>query len=239
MAAPGTEDEEEEVVDLLNWLAAVYLWVFPIGFLVSVLLHLFFWIFTPRPAKVISRARWKRGGVIVVAVDDAGMAHFKYMKPSVSEGVLKGNPESYMFIPSPLPVGGKKGDKGKGKEDKAKMAYNELVKKRCIVEGLNKPIYFGSVSKGVAVSPQMLEALQEASENRRVKLLSLDKLREFLEVDFGPQKIEDLGALYYLRGKLGRRRTAVTVAVPIVLLLVVILVAWLLMSGKIQLPGAV
>jgi len=225
------------------------MYVFPIGFALSIVLHIFFWLWTPKPAKVISRARFRRSGSFFADYDDSGVLRLRFGRPTGMEGVFDVGKELFTFTPTPLPV---ESDPGGNPHSDLSVTpnhyeeWNKAVTTRAILEGTNKSIYFGSQNKGISMPPKAITNMDDAlnkavkgkkkeKEKKTFKTIPFDIIKFFLEMDFGPQRMLSIGERFYLKGKFGKYKKGIDpMIVGLGIIIIVCIIGALVLSGTID-----
>jgi hypothetical protein len=197
----------------------------------------------PRAAwPFITRNMFKKG-VIVAIRDDLGQIEFKRMKVDPNQGTLHGNPTEYLFMP--LPVNIDEVDEDKGVSEELVKALNTVVQKRTIIKDLNVPFLIADKGSGVAVNPEIMNAMDLALEDenleegkKRLKLNNPNIIQWFLTMSITPDRISSWGKRFERRGKfkvLPVGKIAIS-AVTVIMIIIMILV--FAQSGVIDQLGA-
>jgi hypothetical protein len=132
------------------------------------ILFLLFLMFMPASARVRFKARMSRSGILVTLFSDDGFEKTELMKAELGQGILTGNPTTYLFQPRPTKL------KGKGKNKKEYVDANpdqkefidEAMKHMCISD-TNKPLLLGYIGKSLVVTPKLLALIKKV--HRRAK----------------------------------------------------------------------
>jgi len=129
----------------------LFMWVFPILAVIFCALFFIWLILTPKPARTLFKARFSKKIPLIVCGEE-GLISIKLGKP-LPQGILEINKDTYILIP-----------RRRHADKVEENPYEDLISKRHIFEGLNKPGYFVYHGKAVAVNPEVLANLEFSEE---------------------------------------------------------------------------
>jgi len=136
----------------------LFMWVFPILAVVMTFTFFIWLILTPKPARTLFKARFSKKIPLIVCGEE-GLATIKLGKPH-PQGILEIDKDTYVLIP-----------RRQYSEKMEENPYVDLISKRHIFDGLNKPFYLVYRGKAAAVNPDVL-ANFEFSEGKSGEMLT-------------------------------------------------------------------
>jgi len=239
---------------------AIFVNVVPILLFISVFIHILMVLLLPKSGWIRLKARLRREGVLVQLFTDEGFERTELMKSDLGQGILSGNPISYIFTPRPSVF--KKGDITKGEKDvidistEMKANLDEALSHRASTD-TGKPLYIGYVGKSVAVTPRLLKIIkdvqggkklrlkkkaddEEKEENIPVKLLELldpRALKLYIGSTFSVSLIESIKAENERKGYLRKPAPIEFLSknpISIVLIILILLVGIAMFSGQLD-----
>ena len=229
-----------EITELL------YLWIFPTLGVMTPLLFIIFVMIIPRSAWVRIGSKFKKNVVFVSIFSDEGYEYTELMKSNLGQGILSGKKYSYIFTPRPtIKVLGRNQNKeviDLPQDEKAN--FNQAITHRFFTD-TGKPLYLGYVGKSLAVTPKMLKMIEDTNSRvkkgkiKKITLLDPRILKLYLTKTLSPSLIESIKQENERKGLL-RRGLTDTISGNlgwIVMLGAVALIAYMIMSGQIDLGG--
>ncbi len=246
---PGLTQEAE---------VAIFVTVVPLLLFVSVFVHLIMALLLPKSGWVRLKARLKRECVIVQLFTDEGFEKVELMKSDLGQGILSGNPISYIFTPRP-PVIMEGDTELLDLSPDVKANLDEALSHRFFTD-TGKPLYMGYVGKSVAVTPRLLKVIKQihgqkklrlrkktekevedsSIEVRLLTLLSPLLLKLYIGKTFNPSLIESIKAENERKGFLRKPAPMEFLSknpIPIILIIIVILVGLAMASGNLDILG--
>ena len=224
----------------------LYLWVFPILGTVSPLLFLIYVAMMPRSAKVRYGSKFSKNTVLVSLFSDEGYEYTELMKSNLGQGILSGKRISYIFTPRPTTkiVGRNKKREVIDISKDEKDNFNEAISHRFFTD-TGKPLYLGYVGKSLAVTPKMLKLItvtnRRASKEKIKEITLMDPriLKLYFTRTLSPSLIESIKQENERKGLLRRGLTdSITNNLGMLVMLgAVALIAYMIMSGQIDLGG--
>lgn len=231
----------------------MYLYGFPIIAGVSTGLLILLWILLPGSAKTRLSARLKGNCVLVSLFSDEGFEKTEVMYSDMGQGILTGNPVSYIFTPRPPTIT----ENGKNHtydlvEDPEGIKENldEALSHR-MYSDTGKPLYLAYIGKSVAVTPALLKIIAETNKKKTLKIKNKEEtevdvkkvtlldprtLKTYVSKTFSRSLIESIKLENQREGFLRRpvQDAIKKFGIPIILI-VVIAIAALVLSGEIDL----
>lgn len=237
----------------------IFLNFVPLLLFFSICIHILMTVLLPKSGWIRLKARLSRDCVIVQLFTDEGFEKVELMKSDLGQGILSGNPISYIFTPRPPVIA-----EGDAKElvdlsPDIKANLDEALTHRFITD-TGKALFMGYVGKSVAVTPKLAKIIKEVHGKKKLKL----KKKTDEEVDEAPIEVRLLTLLNPLLLKLyiGRTFTRSLIEsikaenerkgflrkpapmaflsnnpIPIILILIVILVVGSVLTGGIDLQA--
>lgn len=234
----------------------IFVNVFPPVLLLFLFVLFFIIIFMPGSGWTRFKAKLKRTGVLVSLCGDDGFERDVIMKASMGHGIFSKGDSTYVFTPDPKyheeeveeknPDGTTKLVKKNMLEitTDQKKIIDEAIQKRMFTD-TGKPHYVGLVSKGVAVTPELLALIQNVNKNAKenkinqIDLIEPQILKTYIRKTFSETLIDSLTFAAERKGYL-RRPVQDFISknkIPIGLLLICGLIAILILTGQIDISG--
>jgi len=214
-----------------------------------------FYVLLPGSARTRFKARYfARTGALVTLVTDDGFEVDKIMKVDLENGILTDGRKTIIFTPNPVfadeefdfigPDGTvvKKTKQVLLPTTEQKKTVDSAILKRSISD-TGKPHYTCLVNKGIAVSPELLGLIQavdsRVTENGRVyqgDLVDPQILKSYFKGTFSAITLSNMEYAAERRGFLRRPMQDFLSknALPIGMILIVIIVGYMFISGKID-----
>lgn len=229
----------------MELMGLLYLWVFPVLGTVSPLLFMIFLFVMPRSAKVRMGSKFSKNTVLVSLFTDEGYEYTELMKSNLGQGILSGKKISYIFTPRPTTkiVGRNKKRELIDIPKDEKDSFNEAITHRFFTD-TGKPLYLGYVGKSLAVTPKMLKLIKDTNskatdEVKGITLMDPRILKLYFTRTLSPSLIESIKQENERKGLLRRGITdTITNNLGMLVMLgAVALIAYMIMSGQIDLGG--
>lgn len=223
---------------------AIFVYFLPILLVISVAVLLIGIGIMPKSAWVRFKAKLRRSGVLVSLFTDEGFERTEIMRSDLGQGILSGNPVSYIFTPRP-PVVTKRGKEliDLNMSDDQERALSEALSHR-LFSDTGKPLFLGYVGKSAAVTPKLLEIIKKTSrkKNPEIKTLTLldpRQLKLYIGKTFSRSLIESIKFENERKGYLRRpvKDFVSRMKLPIGIILIIAVLAFVLLSGGIDLSG--
>ena len=154
----------------------MYLYGFPIWAVVATVLFVMTWLLMPGSARTRFKARLKGNCVLVSLFSDEGFEKTEIMYSDLGQGILTGNPVSYLFTPRPPTITETtQTDEEKSEYDLAtdpdeiKANLDEALLNR-MYSDTGKPYYLAYIGKSVAVTPALLKIIADTNKKKTLKL---------------------------------------------------------------------
>lgn len=142
--------------------------IVPLILFVVICLNVIMTVLMPKSGWVRFRARLAREGVLVSLFTDEGFEKTELMKSDLGQGILSGNPVSYIFTPRPPVI--TQGDKELvDLSEDVTANLNEALSHRLFTD-TGKPLYLGYVGKSVGVTARLLKVIKDVQGKKRLKL---------------------------------------------------------------------
>ena len=217
----------------------------------SVLTFLFgimiFYVLLPGSARTRFKARYfARTGALVTLVTDDGFEVDKIMKVDLESGILTDGRKTIIFTPDPVFVDEilKDGTKKTVMEPttQQKKTIDSAIQMRCFTD-TGKPHYICLVNKGIAVSPELLGLIQKVDSRVTEKnvinqgdLVNPQILKTYFKGTFSASTLSNMEFAAERRGFLRRPMQDFLSknALPLGMILIVVIIGYMLISGKID-----
>ena len=222
----------------------LYIWVFPILGSVTPLLFILFLAMIPRSAKVRIGSKFSKNTVLVSLFTDEGYERTELMRSNLGQGILSGKKISYIFTPRPTTkiVGRNKKKEIVDIPKDEKDNFNEAITHRFFTD-TGKPLYLGYVGKSLAVTPKMLKLIKKTNrwtkEVKGITLMDPRILKIVFTKTMSPSLIESIKQENERKGLLRRGLTdSITNNLGMIVMLGAVgIIAYMIMSGQIDLGG--
>jgi len=209
---------------------------------ISLTLLVMLLVLMPRSARVLLLARLKRKGCVVWVVNDDGQMYPEIMQADKGQGIFEGKKQSYLILPRPPsenPIEVTDAENRPVDTDPVKKRLDKLVLSRCFMD-VGKPVYIAYLSKSIAVPPQLLAHVEQATPSKAptVGALLLDPrvLKIYFTKTFSPAILDSIRYVnreigYYSRPELETVKRGIAIMVP---LLILVAVAYLASTGQLD-----
>lgn len=241
----------------------LYYVVFPLWAVFATGILILLWILLPSPAKTLLGARFDKRCTVLFDASETGIVTVRKARRE-GTGLLMTNPHgSYRLIPlmpdqaslHPDEAGEPKNLSEDERKDYEMMDY--AIKKRYILEGVNKPAYFGYSGKGLALPPSLVNIMDEAETDiqeteKAVKEKKAKKepvnlgffrkidprtIRNYLKYSISPAVLHTIELKSEAIGMYGRPKSTLRkIAIPIGVVMVLLVLYLIVSQGNFQLP---
>lgn len=238
---------------------AIFVNVLPILLLVSLAIHVLMTLLLPKSGWVRLKARLRRDCVLVSLFSDEGFERTELMKSDLGQGILSGNPVSYIFTPRPPVIKQEDGKELVDISTDMKANLDEALSHRLFTD-TGKPLYIGYMGKSVAVTHRLLKVIKDVHGGKRLRLkkkpdeeqkeeevqvrllelLDPRVLKLYISKTFSRSLIESIKAENERKGYLRKPAPIEFLTknpISIVLIILVILVAVAMFSGNLDILG--
>ena len=231
--------------------------IVPLILFVIICLNILMMVLMPKSGWIRFRARMSREGVLVSLFTDEGFEKTELMKSDLGQGILSGNPVSYIFTPRP-PVITQDDKELVDLSEDVTANLNEALSHRLFTD-TGKPLYLGYVGKSVGVTPRLLKVIKDVQGQKRLKLKKKEgedgkyihvRLIEFLDPrclkiwigkTLSRSLIESIKAENERKGYLRKPAPIEFLTknpIPVIAIIIVILVGLAMASGNLDILGA-
>ena len=185
---------------------------------------------------------------MLIANDD-GFINLEYMKGDMGQGIFTGKDVNYIVTPRPRYVSPVEPHDGENEHPLSKLSdsdkgqMDDMIQKRHILDGIGKPTYFAYKGKSIGVPPSLLNAMEAAPETVEkkevgIRLLDARTIKLYVPFTFSPSLVDALTFKHEQIGFFSRPMDKIKQnAMPIGLVVIVLFVAYFVMTGKIKIPG--
>lgn len=201
-------------------------------------------LFMPKSARIRLKARMKRKGILVTLFSDDGFERTELMQSDLGQGILTGNPTTYIFTPRPARIVKKVGRSKKGYVDVAedqKKNIDEAMLHR-LVSDTGKMYLIGYIGKSLAITPKLLELIKKVNRRaikedvKELELLDPRILKQYMSTTISRSAIE---SLKFEHERIGYLRRPVSdklrkLVLPIGLIVIILIFAYLFLTGDID-----
>lgn len=210
---------------------------------------IFLYVLLPGSARTRFKARYfAKTGALVTLVTDDGFEKDKIMKVDLENGILTDGRKTIIFTPNPV-FADEVLDDGSTKKamkptTEQKKTIDSAIQKRSFTD-TGKPHYVCLVNKGIAVTPELLGLIQavdtwvigtDKSEIYQGDLVDPQILKSYFKGTFSAITLSNMEYAAERRGFLRRPMQDFLSknALPIGMILIVIIVGYMFISGKID-----